>query len=70
MLSPEGENRLQNILNLLQKSKDLNYTPKFSMYDIEWLAKKLKQKNDELSKVSEELYDVNKAFADYVEAHE
>lgn len=54
MLNKEEEQRLKGIIEKIVTCKmDLKY-PKLNSYDIEWLAWKLKETNEELKKVARE----------------
>jgi hypothetical protein len=65
MLNKEEEHKLTEIK--LDVEADLVYgtvlDTKELLERIEWLAIKLKETNDECSKVTEELYKVNEAYA-------
>lgn len=73
MLDFADENKLDMLIEIIRESKISGKPgsfPQLNAYDIEWLADKLKEVNDECSKVTEELYKTNQEFANYVEAHE
>jgi hypothetical protein len=67
MLTKEEESFLEDIIEAIKAGQ---WIPNVVPNTLEWLAEKLKETNDELSRVTEELQKVNKEFAYYVEAHE
>jgi hypothetical protein len=55
MLSPEEENKIDYLNAIIQDYKRNDNYPTLVAYDIEWLAVKLKEINDELKSVYEEI---------------
>ncbi len=63
MLSEKEETRLQGLAEKVAFCKeDLQY-PRLNTYDIEWLVTRLKEVNDECSKISAELQKANEELA-------
>lgn len=54
MLTPEEEAKLSNYYEILKAAKDAGVYPRMGAYDIEWLANKFKEINDELKAVTRE----------------
>lgn len=57
MLSKEEQEVLNALLSVIEDSKERSTVLRLSYYDMEWLAKKLKETNDELSKLKKEIRD-------------
>jgi hypothetical protein len=74
MLTKEEESRLEAAIRVIENANKWSdggyiFVP-LSLDAQMWLAEKLKETNDELSRVTEELHFQNQEFANYVEAHE
>lgn len=52
MLTPEEENKLKYLKLIIEASKTESNYPQFGAYDIEWLADKLKEVNEEFKNVN------------------
>lgn len=63
MLSEEEETKLEMFFRIIQAAKDDQKFPLLGTYDIEWLTEKLKETNNELSKVHLELQKANEELA-------
>jgi len=72
MLSKEEETELEEIIECLQVTRKfrLKYDNEEVSNTIDWLANKLKETNDELGKVTEELYKANELSAKLSERYE
>lgn len=66
MLSKEETDKLRDTLQNAREEIDGGWTPEIDrlIRDVVWLAERLKDTNDELSKVHQELYKANKELAD------
>jgi hypothetical protein len=63
MLSKEDEAKLSMFFAILENAKEHGGPPRLGFYDVKWILTKLKEVNDECSKVHEELQDANEALA-------
>jgi len=52
MLTKEEESRLVGIQRTIQAAKEQQKMPMIGAYDMEWLAEKLKETNDELKELN------------------
>ena len=50
MLNEEEEIKLNTITKIIETSKDFSEFPKLNAYEIEWLAEKCKELNEELKR--------------------
>ena len=70
MLSKDEELINNALVEIIKTSKEKGVFPLVTAYDIEWLAEKLKEINDELSKVYLELQKANELSARLSEKYE
>jgi hypothetical protein len=55
MLSKKEEYKLDSITAIIEVSKTAKQFPRLSSYEVEWLATKLKETNDTLKELEEEV---------------